>query len=364
MASRTRNVRASTAASSAAAPVAVKKTVPKKTTAKSKASTSKKGSRAQDSMRVDNVVKDMDNVAKEVSGLKDMFQQFMAAQGALNNASVAPDQDALLRDEEEELEEWQDDEDELVVEAPLPPIVRPKKTVARPLGSRQQATAESTRRAAAARTARAVRHAPAEADEYSDDEEVSPSTSKGKRPRDVSGLLRTAATVKPKFMVQWPHEKALYKQGATPPAYQDLSLDQFVRGFIMTSLKAPQDELLHRLRYLSDLMADCRVRSWEKVRDFHAVWMQELEQGEATWDTSIELLGVFKLRHLYLDADTTRRAGGREPRQEGKGADKSTRRSKPTAGGKTPMVTCKAYNEGSCEHESSSKLTKNKSHLA
>jgi hypothetical protein len=315
-------------------------------------------------MRVDNVVKDMDNVAKEVSGLKDMFQQFMAAQGALNNASVAPDQDALLRDEEEELEEWQDDEDELVVEAPLPPIVRPKKTVARPLGSRQQATAESTRRAAAARTARAVRHAPAEADEYSDDEEVSPSTSKGKRPRDVSGLLRTAATVKPKFMVQWPHEKALYKQGATPPAYQDLSLDQFVRGFIMTSLKAPQDELLHRLRYLSDLMADCRVRSWEKVRDFHAVWMQELEQGEATWDTSIELLGVFKLRHLYLDADTTRRAGGREPRQEGKGADKSTRRSKPTAGGKTPMVTCKAYNEGSCEHESSSKLTKNKSHLA
>jgi hypothetical protein len=289
---------------------------------------------------------------KEVTGLKDMFQQFMASQSALANSTAAPDQAALLLDEEEELQEWQDEEDELVDEAPLPPTVRPKKTVARPLGSKQQATAESTRRAAASRTARAARAAPAELDDYSeDDDDVRPSTSKGKRPRDVSGLLRTAATVKPKFMVQWPHEKSLYKQGATPPSYQDLSLDQFVRGFIVTSLKAPQDELVHRLRYLADLMADCRVRSWEKVRDFHAVWMQELEQGEATWDTSIELLGVIKLRHLYLDAENTKRSGGRESRHESKGADKFTRRSKPTDGGKAPMVTCRAYNEGSCEYE-------------
>ena len=99
MASRTRNVRASTAASSAAAPMAVKKTVPKKAAAKAKASTSKNGSRAVDSQCVDNVVKDMDNVAKDVSGLKDMFQQFMAAQSALTNATAAPDQAALLSDE-------------------------------------------------------------------------------------------------------------------------------------------------------------------------------------------------------------------------------------------------------------------------
>ena len=322
MATRARSVRASTAASSAATPA--RKTASKPATPKGKGP--KKGYKAMEAKRVDTVI-------SEVAELKDMFQQFMAAQGTAAHPIASPERAAPILEEEEELEEWEDEG--LIEEEPVPIAPRPRKSVARPLASRH-----SNRKVAAARTAKAARVAPVVMEDSSDDDdEELPTTYKGKRPRNVSGLLRTAATVKPKFLVQWPHEKSLYKQGATPPSYQDLSLDQFVRGFIVTSLKAPQDELVHRLRYLADLMADCRVRSWEKVRDFHAVWMQELEQGEASWDTSRELLGVIKLRHLYLHAESMK---GADPE-----ADSKT--TKPSS--KDPMAPCKDFNsEAGCKY--------------
>ena len=35
--------------------------------------------------------------------------------------------------------------------------------------------------------------------------------------------------------------------------------------------------------HLTELMADTELYGWEDVRAFHAIWLQQMEQGRATW---------------------------------------------------------------------------------
>jgi hypothetical protein len=86
-------------------------------------------------------------------------------------------------------------------------------------------------------------------------------------------------------------------------------------------------------------MADIQLRDWQKVRSFHRIWMQLLEQGKVQWEGSQEQQNALKMRHLYLAASpkgsksksaspTTKVAGKKRDRRTngGKGGAGSNRR--------------------------------------
>ena len=36
--------------------------------------------------------------------------------------------------------------------------------------------------------------------------------------------------------------------------------------------------------HLKDLIANTKLYGWDRVRTYHAVWLNHLEQGRATWE--------------------------------------------------------------------------------
>ena len=58
----------------------------------------------------------------------------------------------------------------------------------------------------------------------------------------------------------------------------------FVTGFL-TIMDLQSDVLRRKMSaHLKEIMEDCETFRWPMVRAYHAVWLQHLEQGRATWD--------------------------------------------------------------------------------
>jgi len=147
-----------------------------------------------------------------------------------------------------------------------------------------------------------------------------------RRGKFVSGRVRTADIAKPKVHQLWPHEQGLYNRQGQAQAYDDLTLGQFVQGYLATVKKAPSGERQPRLDHLQALMADTSRFPWPQVRNFHAVFLQHVEQGNMSWTGHKDEVRDLKMEHLYLPASTesarhtkpatsaaTRSANGRRP---------------------------------------------------
>ena len=81
--------------------------------------------------------------------------------------------------------------------------------------------------------------------------------------------------------ITWPHE-VVYTLAGMPISYQDMSVPQFVYGYllVMDSEKADiRDQLASHLKCL---MSDAQLYVWDRRRAFHGVWLNQLEQGRCT----------------------------------------------------------------------------------
>ena len=60
---------------------------------------------------------------------------------------------------------------------------------------------------------------------------------------------------------------------------QDLSVPLFISGYlaVMVTVKLVIKPLMSK--YLKELMADDEVYRWEPVQDYHAVWIQQIENN-------------------------------------------------------------------------------------
>ncbi len=116
----------------------------------------------------------------------------------------------------------------------------------------------------------------------------------------VSGRVRTADSAKPKCHQLWPHEQGVYDSQGNPQTYDELTIPQFVQGYLATVLKAPKSE--HRARYavLQELMEDANNFHWPQVRNYFALFLQKIEQGNLSWDAPKEELQSLKLKNLYM----------------------------------------------------------------
>ena len=66
--------------------------------------------------------------------------------------------------------------------------------------------------------------------------------------------------------------------------YTGMSLASFTNGYlgiVVGEKGPPTGEVM--LRHLWALLQDVDVYVWRGVREYHAAWLQLLEQGQATW---------------------------------------------------------------------------------
>ena len=66
--------------------------------------------------------------------------------------------------------------------------------------------------------------------------------------------------------------------------YEEMSLASFTNGYLGIVLEergSPTREVM--LRHLWALLQDVDVYVWRVAREYHAAWLQFLEQGQAMW---------------------------------------------------------------------------------
>ena len=103
-----------------------------------------------------------------------------------------------------------------------------------------------------------------------------------------SSKVRTADSTVVKC-ITWPHE-LVYISGVQSAIYEQFSVPLFASGYIafLNTVKSGFKEVM--LKHLQELMADSAIYGWEHVRTYHAVWLQQIENGHAEWeDTDIKL---------------------------------------------------------------------------
>ena len=141
----------------------------------------------------------------------------------------------------------------------------------------------------------------------------------------------------------WPHESILGGVNRQRVMYDQLTLTQWVQGFLKNILEESCNERKDiMVSYLSDLMVDATDFSWQGAKAAHAVLLCELERGSLQWE--------------YMDQmDQIRRAHAQK-HVPGRGSWL-----KPSDPGRKPWF-CKSYQTGVCthsrDHESNGKLQK------
>ena len=93
-----------------------------------------------------------------------------------------------------------------------------------------------------------------------------------------SGNIRITDSLVTK-MIQWrPHEMVFTSQGQ-PPVFEELSLALFTNGYLCVLAGG----LVINKALMQELMEDADMYGWRVVRDYHAAWLQKIEQGRAAW---------------------------------------------------------------------------------
>ncbi len=136
--------------------------------------------------------------------------------------------------------------------------------------------------------------------------------------------------------IDWPHYFVQPKSNQKAPRYDDLSLEEFVYGYLrIVAMEQDGDVKAAMLSHLEELMLDARQYSWPKARAFHGLIVQEMERGALTWlDT--EQIQTHRHRRGYISSPVTRSQGNY---------------SKPASDNPPRYEICNAYNSGSCPHE-------------
>ena len=67
------------------------------------------------------------------------------------------------------------------------------------------------------------------------------------------------------------------------PVYSDMSIALFTNCYLAVVAEEAVEIKAYMLVHLQQLMEDVEVYEWKIVREYHAAWLQLLEQGRAAW---------------------------------------------------------------------------------
>ena len=68
-----------------------------------------------------------------------------------------------------------------------------------------------------------------------------------------------------------------------PARDSDMSVVLFVICYLRVLAEESEDTKAHMRQHLQELMEDSKRYGWRHVRDYHAAWLQHLEQGQTAW---------------------------------------------------------------------------------
>ena len=139
--------------------------------------------------------------------------------------------------------------------------------------------------------------------------------------------------------VSWPHEHILGGQNRQRLTYDQITMPQFVQGFVKNILDEQNlQNREHMLQYLGDIMEDASDFSWQSAKASHAVLLCEMERGKVTWQDTTR---IDRVRRAYAQKHSSGRQNWGQK-----------------IGEKKPWF-CKQYQSGSCtfdkDHETGGK---------
>ena len=97
--------------------------------------------------------------------------------------------------------------------------------------------------------------------------------------------------------MNWPQCHVFRGPDWKSATYDTLSLAEFVFGYVAVMDRASAADAKHMLAHLKQLMMDCEHFQWEMVRNFHGVFLQQMEKGLITWASDVS-----SMRSQYIIA--------------------------------------------------------------
>ena len=78
--------------------------------------------------------------------------------------------------------------------------------------------------------------------------------------------------------ITWPYE-VVYSAPRKPAAYEELSIPLFMQGYLIV-MKGEEEAIRSKMAtHLEELMCYAELYGWKRVRLYHGVWLNQLEQG-------------------------------------------------------------------------------------
>jgi hypothetical protein len=97
------------------------------------------------------------------------------------------------------------------------------------------------------------------------------------------GSVRCGGDLRPSVRVPWPQDYILGSGSRSKVYYEDLSIYEWVNGYI--AIVQLQDPVIaiHMLVHLRNLMEDAVFHCWDTIKQAHSTILSCLETGEITW---------------------------------------------------------------------------------
>ena len=137
-------------------------------------------------------------------------------------------------------------------------------------------TTRAGRKAAAA--AAALRRQPSEDEEEEDDVTFLP-----RRPGKLKSGRNWVEEAEVLLVVPWPNQEVFNIVTGKRPAPEELTLAEFVYGYLIQSAKAPAHLATPRSQVILEILDDAQAYQWDKVRAAHFAFLEKLEHGAAKW---------------------------------------------------------------------------------
>ena len=142
-----------------------------------------------------------------------------------------------------------------------------------------------------------------------------------------------------KRVVDWPQNFTLTGTNKTRPTYDDLSITQWVAGFIRCIQEEKSEcNRASMLHYMGNLMEDASDFSWEAAKASHAILLTNMEGNRITWGDTDK---IDRIRRAHAQRHITPQ-----------GSVTSAFKKSKTSSTKNGLI-CKYFQEGTCKFQSS-----------
>ena len=145
------------------------------------------------------------------------------------------------------------------------------------------------------------------------------------------------------FPQVWPHSKLRGHFVGKDKKYDDLTIAEFVAGYMSIVMKSKSVEKKARITHLEELMYLATYKPWKSVLNYHGACLLEIERGNLEWGDNFQLHG---LQSTFFNVV----GQGQNFQQRGSTSSAFEKPSTPSnyAGGNQRVWFCKAYQSGNC----------------